>query len=132
MICKRYIAQLPLAHPQLGTRPATQACALTENQPSNLFSLQAGTQSIEPHQPGHQCVLKIGKSVYISQTTSAPSPQISHCCHPDQARSQSPHNGLSMSPVLSGPVHSAPVQGHPCLVQEHTGRGPTSGPLHVL
>ena len=30
-MCKRYIDQLPLACPQLGTWPATQACALTGN-----------------------------------------------------------------------------------------------------
>ena len=35
-MCKRNIDQLPLAHPQLGTWPATQACALTGNQTSNL------------------------------------------------------------------------------------------------
>ena len=29
-MCKRYIHQLPLAHPQPRTWPATQACALTE------------------------------------------------------------------------------------------------------
>ena len=29
--CKRYIDRLPLACPQLGTWPATQACALTRN-----------------------------------------------------------------------------------------------------
>ena len=30
-VYKRYIDQLPLAHPQLGTWPAAQACALTGN-----------------------------------------------------------------------------------------------------
>ena len=35
-MCKRYIHQLPLAHPQVGTWPATQACALTGNQTSEL------------------------------------------------------------------------------------------------
>ena len=31
LMCVRYIDQLPLAHPQLGSWPATQACALTGN-----------------------------------------------------------------------------------------------------
>ena len=34
---KRYIDQLPLTHPQLGTWPATQACALTGNQSGDLL-----------------------------------------------------------------------------------------------
>ena len=36
---------VPLSHPQLGTWPATQACALTGD-------WAGGTQSTEPHQPG--------------------------------------------------------------------------------
>ena len=36
-MCEIYINQLPLAHPQLGTWPATQACALTSNRTSYLF-----------------------------------------------------------------------------------------------
>ena len=43
LMCERYIDWLSLAHPQLGTWPTTQACALT---------MQTSTQSIEPHQPG--------------------------------------------------------------------------------
>ena len=35
-MCKRYINWLPLECPQLGTQPATQACALTGNRTSNL------------------------------------------------------------------------------------------------
>ena len=35
MICERNIDWLPLARPQLGTWPTTQACALTENQTSD-------------------------------------------------------------------------------------------------
>ena len=31
LMCERYIYQLPLAHPQPGTWPATQACDLTGN-----------------------------------------------------------------------------------------------------
>ena len=38
----------PLAHPLLGTWPATQACALTGN-PAEPFGSQASTQSTEPH-----------------------------------------------------------------------------------
>ena len=30
-MCKRYIGRLPLAQPQLGAWPTTQACALTGN-----------------------------------------------------------------------------------------------------
>ena len=33
---ERYINHLPLSHPQLGTWPTTQACALTGNQTGNL------------------------------------------------------------------------------------------------
>ena len=36
-MCKRNINWLPLAHPQLGTRPTTQACVLTGNQTSDLL-----------------------------------------------------------------------------------------------
>ena len=43
---------LPLPCPQLGTWPATQACAMTENQSGDPFGLQAGSQSTESHQPG--------------------------------------------------------------------------------
>ena len=35
-MCERYIDQLPLTFPQLETWPATQACALTGNQTSDL------------------------------------------------------------------------------------------------
>ena len=35
-MCKRYIDQVPLARPQLGTWPATQACALTKDRTSDL------------------------------------------------------------------------------------------------
>ena len=34
---ERYINWVPLTHPQLGTWPATQAYALTDNQTSNLW-----------------------------------------------------------------------------------------------
>ena len=48
---KRHIDWLPLSRPQLGTWPATQACALTWNHTSSR-DMQASTQSTEPHQPG--------------------------------------------------------------------------------
>ena len=41
---------LPLVHPALGTRPATQARAPTGNR---TFGLQACAQSTELHQPGY-------------------------------------------------------------------------------
>ena len=34
--CKRSIDRLPLTHPQLGTWPTTQACALTGNRTGDL------------------------------------------------------------------------------------------------
>ena len=34
-MCKRYINQLPLAYPQVGTWPSFQACALTGDQTSD-------------------------------------------------------------------------------------------------
>ena len=36
-MCGRYIDLLPLACPPLGTRPETQACALTANQTGDLW-----------------------------------------------------------------------------------------------
>ena len=36
-MCERYIDQMPLPHPDLGTWPATQACALTRNKTSDLL-----------------------------------------------------------------------------------------------
>ena len=52
-MCERNInVWLPLARPQLGTWPTTQACALIGNRTSDLsFGLQAGAQSTEPLQP---------------------------------------------------------------------------------
>ena len=35
-MCERNIDRLPLSHPQLGTWPTTQACALAENPTSDL------------------------------------------------------------------------------------------------
>ena len=39
-MCERYIDQLPLVPPQLGTWPATQACALTGNWTGDLLVLR--------------------------------------------------------------------------------------------
>ena len=36
-MCERYSDLLPLTHPQLGTRPATQACTLAGNRTGNLL-----------------------------------------------------------------------------------------------
>ena len=35
-MCERHMDQLPLTHPQLGTKPETQACALTGNRTWDL------------------------------------------------------------------------------------------------
>ena len=50
---------LPLMCPQLGTWPATQACALTEKYNQQPFGLQAGALSIEPQQPGLYFIILI-------------------------------------------------------------------------
>ena len=50
---ERNINQLPLTCPQLGTWPATQACALTRNRNRDLsVSSQVNGQTTEPRQPG--------------------------------------------------------------------------------
>ena len=56
-MCNRYINRLPFTHPQLGTWPATQTCALTGNQTSYLSGHRPALNSTGPHQPG-QCLLK--------------------------------------------------------------------------
>ena len=50
-MCERYINQLPLAHSQLGTWSATEACGLTRHW-TGTFSSQASTQSTKLYQPG--------------------------------------------------------------------------------
>ena len=52
-MCERYISRLPLTHPQPGTQPTTQACALDWKSNQGPFDFQAGTQCTESHQPGH-------------------------------------------------------------------------------
>ena len=39
-MCEGYIDWLPLTHPQLGTRPTSQACALTGNRTSDISVLR--------------------------------------------------------------------------------------------
>ena len=39
LMCKRKVYWLPLAHPQAGTWPATQACDLTRSQTNDLSFL---------------------------------------------------------------------------------------------
>ena len=52
---KKYIDQLPLACPQLGTWPATQACALTGNLTGDLWSM--GLHSIHGATPARANLL---------------------------------------------------------------------------
>ena len=73
-MCKRYNDVLPLTCPQLGTWPATQACALTGTRTSvllvcRLVLLQACAQSTEPHQARAQAW------DLIQATLAFPSPQ---------------------------------------------------------
>ena len=49
-MCERYIDQLPLTRPQLGTQPATQACALTGNRTRTLVVLR-----LVLHPVSHTC-----------------------------------------------------------------------------
>ena len=37
LVCERYIDRLPLSHPQMGTWPTTQPCALAGNPTSDLL-----------------------------------------------------------------------------------------------
>ena len=71
---ERNIIVCSLECPLLGTWPATQACALTGNQPETL-GLQAGAQSTEPHQPGPYTY---SLNVRIHQSLSLPSHFLSH------------------------------------------------------
>ena len=49
---RNIVLWLPLVGSQLGTWPATQACALTGNRTRDPFALQSRAQSTEPCQPG--------------------------------------------------------------------------------
>ena len=53
--CEQNVGQLPIARPQQGTWPATQACAATGNQTSDLLLCRVDTQPTEPHQSGQFC-----------------------------------------------------------------------------
>ena len=59
---------LPLACPQLGTWPATQACALDLELNWQLLGSQASTQCTEPHQPGLIYLSIICVSIYYWTT----------------------------------------------------------------
>ena len=50
-MCERYFYWLPLTHPQLGTWPTTQACALTGNPTGDLL-VHRPALIPEPQQPG--------------------------------------------------------------------------------
>ena len=62
-MCKSYIHWLPLAHPQLGTWPATWACAPTGNQTSDALVPRLALNPLSHTSQGHICVLKL----FISQ-----------------------------------------------------------------
>ena len=57
-MCKRKINQLPLAHPQLGTPPATQACSLTGNRTSNLLVHRPVLNPLSHTSQGNKCSFK--------------------------------------------------------------------------
>ena len=54
---ERNIDQLSLAHPQLGTRPATQACALTGNQTGGLLVCKPVLNPLSPSSQGKMSIL---------------------------------------------------------------------------
>ena len=51
-LCERYIHLLPLSCPQVGTWPATQACALTRNQTVNLWVRRPMLSPLSPTSQG--------------------------------------------------------------------------------
>ena len=53
---------LPFTHPQMGTCPATQSCALIGNPTGGPFTLQAGTQSTRVR----ACFLSSVTSTYVT------------------------------------------------------------------
>ena len=54
-MCKRYTDWLPFTHPQLGTWPATQACAPTGNQTGDLWVHRPALNPLtESHEPGQK------------------------------------------------------------------------------
>ena len=52
-MCGRNIDRLPLLHPQLGTWPTIQACALTGNQTDNLWLCRTTVTSLSHASQGH-------------------------------------------------------------------------------
>ena len=64
-MCERYIDQLPLAHPQPGAWPTTQACALTGNQTSNP---SVSRQALNPLSHTSQGSLATFKMLSLSLT----------------------------------------------------------------
>ena len=58
-MCERYIDQLPLTCPQLGTWPATQARALTGNRTSHPLILRPVLNLLSYTSQGYLCFLKI-------------------------------------------------------------------------
>ena len=55
---ERYIGRLPLTHPQLGTWPAIQACALTGNQTSGLLICRLALSPLSHISQGQTYTLK--------------------------------------------------------------------------
>ena len=53
IVCERYIDQLPLTHPPAGDLACNPGMCPDWESNRLPFSLQGGTQSTEPHQPGH-------------------------------------------------------------------------------
>ena len=52
-MCERYIDQLLLTHPQLGTWPTTQACVLTGYQTSDLSVCRPALNPVSHTSQGH-------------------------------------------------------------------------------
>ena len=62
-MCERNINQLPLPHPQLGTWPAAQACALTGNQTGDLLVHRPVLNPLSRTRQGSRLTLFSGKSL---------------------------------------------------------------------
>ena len=59
LICERDIHQLPLARPQLGTKTATQACALTGNRNIDLSVCRLALSPLSHSSQGQEVVLYV-------------------------------------------------------------------------
>ena len=65
-MCKRYSDRMPLAHPQLGTWPATQTCALTGIEPETLrFTGQPALNPPSHTNQGYVYCFKKLKNTYL-------------------------------------------------------------------